>query len=59
MRRLSPDEIRERIETLEPQYKDFVDLARPLITEDELSRFVQLSNHDKDAFMHDFWKKHS
>jgi GWxTD domain-containing protein len=58
LRRLTPDEIRERLETLEPEYKDFVDLARPLITEDELSRFLQLSGHDKDAFIHDFWKRH-
>jgi len=59
MRKLSPEEIRERTETLEPEYKEFLDLAKPLMTEDELSRFLQLSSHDKDAFIRDFWKRRS
>lgn len=59
MRRLSPEEVKNRIETLEPEYKEFVDLARPLLSDEELSRFLQLSGHDKDAFMRDFWKRHS
>ena len=59
LRKLSPEEIRERIETLEPEYKDFLDLARPLMTEEELSRFLQISGHDKDAFIREFWKRHS
>jgi GWxTD domain-containing protein len=59
LRKLSPEEIRDRIPTLEPEYKDFLDLARPLMTEDELSRFLQLSGHDKDAFIREFWKRRS
>jgi GWxTD domain-containing protein len=59
LRRLSSEEIRDRISTLEPEYKEFLDLARPLLTEEETSRFLQLSGHDKDAFIRDFWKRHS
>ncbi len=59
LRRLSPEETRDRIDTIEPEYKEFLDLARPLLTEEELSRFLQLSTHDKDAFIREFWKRHS
>jgi GWxTD domain-containing protein len=59
LRRLSATEIQERLDTLEPEYKEFVDLARPLMSDEELSRFLQLSGHDKDAFIRDFWKRHS
>lgn len=59
LRRLSPEQIRDWIATLEPEYKEFLDLARPLLTEEELSRFLQLSGHDKDAFIREFWKRHS
>jgi GWxTD domain-containing protein len=59
LRKLSQKEIQDRIDTLEPGYKEFLDLARPLMTEDELSRFLQLSDHDRDSFMRDFWKRHS
>ena len=59
LRRLSPAELQERLDSLEPEYKEFVDLARPLMSDEELSRFLQLSGHDKDAFIRDFWKRHS
>ncbi|MGH9365885.1 MAG: GWxTD domain-containing protein, partial [Thermoanaerobaculia bacterium] len=59
LRKLSPEEIRDRTATLEPEYKEFLDLARPLLTEEEVSRFLQLSGHDKDAFIREFWKRHS
>jgi hypothetical protein len=59
LRRLSPEEIPDRIPTLEPKYKDFLDLARPLMSEDELSPFLQLSGHDKDAFIREFRKRRS
>jgi hypothetical protein len=29
------------------------------MTEEDLSRFLQLSGHDKDAFIREFWKRHS
>lgn len=59
LRRLSPEEIRDRLATLEPEYKEFLDLAKPFLTEDDLSRFLQLSGHDKDTFIREFWKRHS
>lgn len=59
LRRLSAEEVRDRISTLEPEYREFLDLARPLLTDEELSRFVQLSGHDKDAFIREFWRRHS
>ena len=59
LRKLSAAEIQERLDTLEPEYKEFVDLARPLMSDEELSRFLQLSGHDKDTFIRDFWKRHS
>lgn len=59
LRRLSPEEIRDRIATLEPEYREFLDLGRPFLTEEDLSRFLQLSGHDKDTFIRDFWKRHS
>ena len=59
LRKLSPEEIRERLTTLEPEYKEFLDLAKPFLTEEDVSRFLQLSGHDKDAFTREFWKRHS
>ena len=38
---------------------EFLDLAKPFMTEEDVSRFLQLSGHDKDAFIRDFWKRHS
>jgi len=34
--------------------REWLDLAIPLLTEDELSAFVQMSNADRDAFMAEF-----
>jgi GWxTD domain-containing protein len=59
LRKLSREEIQERTAQLEPEYREFLDLAQPLMTEEELSRFLQLSGHDKDAFIRDFWKRRS
>lgn len=58
-RRLSAEEIRERIFRLEPKYRDWLDIAKPLLTEDELSRFLQLSAPERDRFIREFWKRHS
>jgi hypothetical protein len=44
---------------LEPKYRDWLDLAKPLLTEDDLSRFLQLSAPEKDRFIREFWKRHS
>jgi GWxTD domain-containing protein len=57
--RLSAEEIRERILRLEPKYREWLDIAGPLMTEEELSRFLQSSAAEKDRFIREFWKRHS
>jgi GWxTD domain-containing protein len=57
--RLSGDEIRERLLRLERKYKQFLDLAGPLLTEEDLSDFLQLTPGEKDKFIRAFWKRHS
>lgn len=59
VRALTAEEIRDRIVHLEPKYRQFLELAGPLLTEDELSRFLQLSARDKDRFIKEFWKRRS
>jgi GWxTD domain-containing protein len=56
---LSPDEIRDRIRQLEPKYREWLDLARPLLTDEELSLFLQLPTKEKDGFIQKFWKSRS
>src|SRR5262249_35546088 len=58
-RELSHDEILERIQCLEAKYRNWLDLAAPLMTIHELSDFLQLSASEKDRFIADFWRKHS
>ena len=57
--RLSREEIRERLLLLEPKYKEWLDIAGPLLTEEELSGFLQSTAPEKDRFIRDFWKHHS
>lgn len=57
--RLSAEEVRDRIFRLEPGYKEWLDIARPLLTEEEISSFLQLSAAEKDRFIREFWKRHS
>ncbi len=57
--KLSADEIRERILRLERKYKQFLDMAGPLLTEADLSDFLQLTPGEKDKFIRAFWKRHS
>ena len=59
LRRLTPEEIKQHLETLEPEYKEFLDLAKPFLTDEDVSRFLQLSGHDKDTFIREFWKRHT
>jgi len=56
--RLTPEEIRERILRLEPKYREFLDLAAPMFTGDELSRFLLMSDSSKDTFIREFWRRH-
>ena len=57
--RLSPEEIRERILRLEANYKAWLEMAGPLLTEEDLSRFLQLSHGERDQFIREFWKRRS
>ena len=59
LHKLSTEEIRERILRLEPRHREWLDIATPLLTEGELSRFLQLSPAEKDRFIREFWKRHS
>jgi GWxTD domain-containing protein len=56
---LSVDEMRDRIVHLEPKYRQWLELAAPLLTLDELSLFLQLSPSEKDKFIRTFWKRQS
>lgn len=56
---LTAEEIRDRIVHLEPKYRQFLDLAGPLLTEDSLQRFLQMTSKDKDRFIKEFWKRRS
>ena len=57
--KLNADEIRERILRLDRKYKQFLDMAGPLLTEADLSDFLQLTTGEKDKFIRAFWKRHS
>ena len=57
LRRLSGAELAERMNALDRPYREWLDLALPLLTDEELSAFVQMSNADRDAFMAEFWKR--
>ena len=56
---LTPDEIRDRILRLPAKYRDFVELAGPMFVGDELSRFLQMPDAEKDSFMRDFFRRQS
>jgi GWxTD domain-containing protein len=59
LRALTAEEVRDRIVHLEPKYRQFLDLAGPLLTEDALQRFLQMTPKDKDRFIREFWKRRS
>lgn len=54
---LTREEIRERILRLEPKYREFLDMAAPIFTGDELSRFLLMSDSEKDTFIREFWRR--
>ena len=57
VRALTDDEIRERILALEPGYRKWLDVAGPVLTREELERFLQMSSSEKDKFIREFWRK--
>jgi hypothetical protein len=56
-RLLTPEEIRDHIVKLDPKYREFLDIAGPLLTQVEFSDFVQLSPEQRDRFIREFWKR--
>lgn len=57
--RLSAEEMRERLLHLEPRYRQWLELAGPLMTYDDLSTFLQLTLKEKDRFIRNFFKRQS
>ena len=58
-RRLSFEEVRERILRLDPKYREWLDLAVPLLSEEELMAFLQMTEKQKDEFIRGFWRRRS
>jgi GWxTD domain-containing protein len=56
-RTLTYEEIRERIIQLPPKYRQWLDLAAPLMTTGDLVRFLLLSNAERDRFIREFFKR--
>jgi len=58
-RHLSFEEVRERILRLDLRYREWLDLAVPLLREEELISFLQTTDREKDEFIRAFWKRRS
>jgi GWxTD domain-containing protein len=58
-RRLSFEEVRERILQLDLKYREWLDLAVPLLTEEDLMSFLQMTEKEKDEFIRGFWRRRS
>jgi GWxTD domain-containing protein len=56
---LTTGEMIDWIVALDRRYRDFLDLAAPLLTMEELSTFLQVPSGEKDQFMRRFWKRHA
>ena len=54
---LSDEETRELILGLAPVYRQWLDVAAPMLTREELERFLQMTPSAKDRFIREFWKK--
>lgn len=54
----SNEEIRERILALPKKYREWLDLAAPLLSEGELVAFLGLSSGERDGYIRKFWKRH-
>jgi len=53
----SGTELARMISQLDGRYRDFLDLALPLMSQEELVAFVRMPNAEKDAFMREFWAR--
>ncbi|HEY6146212.1 MAG TPA: hypothetical protein VIZ69_00880, partial [Thermoanaerobaculia bacterium] len=55
---LSPEELARAIAALDSRYRDFLDLARPLMSEEEVAAFAaRMSNGQRDEFMRALWTR--
>ena len=54
---LTDEEIREAILGLAPVYREWLEVAAPVLTREELARFLQMSSAEKDKFIREFWRK--
>jgi hypothetical protein len=52
------DVIRERIIALPKKYRDFLDVAAPIMSEAELVRFLAAKPSERDTFINKFWRQH-
>lgn len=55
----SAERIRGAIEALPKKYREWLDLAKPLLSGDELLEFLRLPSGQRDAYVRRFWKKHA
>ncbi|HTD53423.1 MAG TPA: GWxTD domain-containing protein [Thermoanaerobaculia bacterium] len=56
-RTLTYEEIRERITELPPKYRQWLDLAAPLMTTGDLVHFLLLTNAERDRFIREFFRR--
>ena len=54
---LSGTDLARRIAELDARYREFLDVALPLMTSEELVAFVRMPNAEKDLFIQEFWKR--
>ena len=54
----TPEVIRDRIIALPKKYREFLDVASPLMSEAELVAFLQAKPSDRDSFINKFWRQH-
>ena len=40
-----------------PKYRQWLEIAAPVLTREELERFLQMSSAEKDKFIREYWKK--
>jgi GWxTD domain-containing protein len=54
---VSPEDLARAIAALDARYREFLDLAKPLMSESEVVAFVRMSNGKRDEFMRTFWTR--
>lgn len=55
----SSEQIREAILALPRKYRDWLDLAGPLVSTEELVEFLRLRPGERDEYIRRFWKHHA